>query len=135
MKGTIKSRRQFREVYDHGRRAFGPHVVVFALTPASTSSPRSAPQQASGVGPDEGADAVRVGIVASRKVGGAVRRSRAKRVLRAAWRPLLSYLPAGSRVVLVARRSLVDENVRSTALRDELAGLLARIGLLEESPT
>lgn len=44
----------------------------------------------------------RLAVVASRKVGGAVQRNRARRILRAAWREVSS-LAAGRDAVLVAR--------------------------------
>lgn len=44
--------------------------------------------------------------VASRKVGGAVERNRAKRILRAAWREMASEMSGAIDVVLVARESI-----------------------------
>lgn len=113
MKGTIKSRRDFQRIYDSGRRAVGPHLVVFALL------------EGAGGPADE-----TVGVVASRKVGGAVARARAKRVLRAAHREVQPRLPQGWRIILVARRALITDGVRSHELLPELEGLLERIGCL-----
>ena len=142
MKGTIKRRRDFQAVYEHGQRAFGEHVVVFGLRTATGTTTDSAtdsaadptlttphlPTGATGnVGP-------RVGIVASRKVGNAVRRNRAKRVLRAAPQPLRPYLPAESWLVLVARSSLAQPDVRSQQIERELSELLVRLELLEDDP-
>jgi ribonuclease P protein component len=122
VKGTIKRRRDFEAVYDRGQRAFGDHVVVFALRPEATAAPID----------DGNLPPTRLGIVASRKVGGAVRRSRAKRVLRAAIRPLLAYVPRGSWLVLVARRGLAEPAVRSHDVQRELRELLVRLELLED---
>lgn len=116
MKGTLKSRRAFTHIYDHGRRAVGAHVVVFALPDAQ----------------DLGEVGGAVGIVASRKVGHSPDRSRAKRVLRAALRQIRSRQPLRGHLILVARRALISDRVRTPQLEAELQGLLARAGVFPE---
>lgn len=116
MKGTIKAKREFDAVYEHGRRAHGPHVVLFLL-------PREKGREILG---DRFVDETRTGVVASRRVGNAVARNRAKRVLRAALRDVNDLLPVSSRVVLVARRSLVRDGARSPEMANELRELFER---------
>ena len=62
----IRRRGEFQRVFDAGRRAHGRYLTIIAA-PAS--------------GPDS-----RIGIVASKKLGGAVVRNRAKRLIREVFR-------------------------------------------------
>ena len=51
-------------------------------------------------------DRVRVGVAASRRVGGAVKRARARRLIREAVRPRLGKIRGGWDLVFIARASL-----------------------------
>jgi len=88
MRPTLRRAWEFELVYTQGRKLTNPLLVSFYL------------QQA----PDS-----RVAYVASRKVGGAVQRNRAKRLLRAAFAAMLRASPdaAPGWVVLVARRGIL----------------------------
>lgn len=94
------------------RQQAGDHVVIHVR---ATDGPATA----------------RVAVVASRKVGKAVARNRAKRVLReaarhVAWRP-------GVDVVLVARQSCAT--ARMPQVLDEVTQLAARLDALEPLAT
>jgi ribonuclease P protein component len=65
-----------------------------------------------------------VAFVAGRRVGGAVVRNRARRILRAAWRELASGVRDGYDIVLVARDTI--RGARSHELIAEVDGLLVR---------
>jgi ribonuclease P protein component len=60
-----------------------------------------------------------VSVVASRKVGNAVKRNRAKRILRSAWRESTGSAPTGIDVVLVAR-----EGIRGMRTQDLVAEMI-----------
>lgn len=64
-----------------------------------------------------------VAFVAGRRIGGAVVRNRARRILRAAWRELAGRVEGGTDVVLVARSAIAG--ARTHELVSEVEGLLA----------
>lgn len=51
---------------------------------------------------------VRVGVAAGKAVGAAVKRNRAKRLMREAMRPLISSIPSGWDLILIARPKLAS---------------------------
>lgn len=63
-------------------------------------------------------------FVAGRRVGGAVHRNRARRILRAAWRELAPRVDQGRDFVLVARAAI--RGARSDELVAEVERLLSR---------
>ena len=76
----------------------------------------------------------RVGVTAGRSVGGAVRRNKAKRLLREAMRPLLRDLLPGWDLILIARPVLLSKSLQD--IRQVLTSLLHRaqvIPLFNES--
>jgi ribonuclease P protein component len=93
----LKTRRDFLRVAAARRKRVRPGLIVQAARRAS-SPPRPAAH--------DGPDGVRVGFTASRKVGNAVARNRARRRLRAAAAEVLPALgEAGTDYVLVARKA------------------------------
>lgn len=116
MKGTLKRKTQFQRVYTKGAKAVGHHMVAFALPAAAEDAE------------------VLVGVVASRKVGKAHRRNKAKRRLRACFQGMRAHVEPGAWVVLVARASLAEPRVAPEGLREEMQRLLARLGILENHP-
>jgi ribonuclease P protein component len=72
--------------------------------------------------------ALRLGVVASRKVGGAVQRARAKRRLREVFRLHRPRMSGEADVVLVARAAILTASWEEVGA--ELRRLAARAGLL-----
>lgn len=71
---------------------------------------------------------LRVGVTAGKTVGLAVRRNRAKRLLRAAMQSLVPDLQPGTDILLIARQPLTESTFDQTRL--VLQSLLRRAGLL-----
>ena len=89
---------QFRLVYEAGKKVNGKHTVLFYH---ETGGPESAPL---------------IGVVASKRVGGAVERTRAKRLLREAVRDTANRLTRRDLwVVLVAKKSILGCSSRDVA--------------------
>ncbi|RLC64996.1 MAG: ribonuclease P protein component [Chloroflexi bacterium] len=109
MEQRIRLRRtgDVRRVYDEGRSWVHPLLVLIAR-------------------PNE-LDFSRVGVTASRKVGGAVARNRAKRLLREAARRLYPQFGAGWDVMLIARPRICE--VKEPDVEEALALLLKQAGL------
>jgi ribonuclease P protein component len=82
----IRQRADFQHVYDRGRKHQGRYMIVFTL-------------------PRDGRP-TRLGIAATRKMGIAVERNRAKRRVRELFRHYPA--PAGFDIVVVPRRPLVS---------------------------
>ena len=71
---------------------------------------------------------LRVGITTSKKTGNAVKRSRSRRVIRAAYRQVYPKLKPGYDLVLVARGK--TPFVKSTQVQEALEQQLEKAGLL-----
>ncbi|MFP4147882.1 MAG: ribonuclease P protein component [Nitriliruptoraceae bacterium] len=104
--GTIRSGRDIARVVRSPKQRAGRLLVLHA-------APR---------GDDEPA---RVAVIASRRVGGAVQRNRAKRLLREAVRHVA--LPTGVDIVLIARRACAESGF--AAVHEELDRLVRSAGV------
>jgi ribonuclease P protein component len=71
----------------------------------------------------------RVAVVAARRVGGAVERNRARRILREAWKQVSVQVSGGSDAVLVAR-----EAIRGAKTQDLVAEMRQLLGRGEGAP-
>jgi ribonuclease P protein component len=105
---------EFERVYRQGRSKANRHLVLYAFPREEDGSP---------TGDDEGP---RLGLSVSRRVGGAVDRTKVKRVLREAFWSEAERLPAGSDYVVVARPDSRDlaEREGMPGVRTALAELV-----------
>jgi ribonuclease P protein component len=76
-------------------------------------------------------DPIQVGIIAGRSVGKAVQRNHAKRMLREALRTLLPQLESGWKIILIARRPIL--NAELAELQDTLNQLFKKVKLINNN--
>ena len=73
----------------------------------------------------------RVGVAAGKRVGDAVKRNRAKRLMRSAARDLHPQIHAGWDLIIIARTPIIQ--VKMPQVRDALQQLLQRAGLFADA--
>lgn len=100
----IRRRPDFQQVYDRGFKIGGRYSTVFLLPHAAGSAPS------------------RLGIAATKKLGGAVVRNRAKRLIREVFRR--NKIAPGFDVVVIPKRSLLDATL--TVLEADYRDLVER---------
>ena len=108
---TLKLNKEFKTLYYHGRSAVDPLVIVYAR------------RNRLGV--------TRTGITTGKKLGGAVQRSRCRRIIRAAYDEVKADIPAGWDLVFVARVKTVY--AKSTDIVPALRRALAEVGVLPQA--
>lgn len=110
---VIKKNKSFRIVYRHGKSWANRLVVLYVL-----------PQ------PKKIADQRRIGFVTGKKIGGAVVRNRAKRLMKESYRLLQNRLVDGVDMILVGRSSLAHSNFQ--AVEKALIDLFNRAHLFKK---
>lgn len=98
----IKENRDFRRLYAKGKSLVSPYVVVYYMKNRKGN--------------------LRLGITAGKKIGSAVARNRAKRLIRAAFRNCSAEISPGFDFIIVARTRILS--VKSTAVEVSLKKLL-----------
>jgi ribonuclease P protein component len=106
----IKENRDFRRAYAKGKALVSPYAVVYVLKNRFGS--------------------IRLGITTGKKIGNAVKRNRAKRVIRAAFEPIVPHIDEGYDFVIVARTRIL--NVKSQVVSKAIYELLRSADLCEE---
>ena len=104
---TLNRNWQYNRVYGRGKSYVHPHLVLY-VAKNRTGAPR-------------------IGLTATKKVGHAVQRNRARRIMREALREHLSPNCGGYDIILVARAR--TPQLISTELSKTLGKLFARAGL------
>ena len=109
---VIKENHMFSKVFKKGRYASNNYVTVYALKNYNKNA------------------ATKLGISVSPKNGCAVRRNRAKRVIREAFAGLYGRLPGGYLIVIAGRKPCFDRTNKMGAALEHIESALVRLGLL-----
>ena len=107
---TLKENWEFRRLYNKGKSAVGPAVVVYCKKSKNEQN--------------------RLGVTVSTKLGGAVVRNRARRRLREVYRLASPHLKKGYDFVLVARSKAVDGSF--SAMQENFERLCKKLGVWED---
>ena len=107
---TIKSNCDFRRTYGKGKSFQAPALVSYVL------------KNRAGI--------CRIGITTSKKIGNAVERNRARRVIRAAYQSLESQVSGNYDIIFVARTK--TKYIKSTSLETIMLSQLKQAGVINE---
>ena len=118
---AIKEHHLYNKTYRSSRRFFGKYVCIYVLKDTHARFlQKSHPQRVI---------VNRFGISVSKKIGTAVKRNRAKRVIRAAYAPLEDKLYKGFLIVVSAKPEI--EGAKSTEVQNEMRYAFKRLEMLE----
>ncbi|WP_437817883.1 ribonuclease P protein component [Sorangium sp. So ce1078] len=124
----IRKRADFVRIQNGGHRVTTRHLLLLVAAPTGAAArgrtPRGA-EDCAAPAPDPVPGTPRLGLVASRKVGGAVARNRAKRLLREAFRRFPELFPERVDIVVILRTG-----AGSLGLDDVLAELRSVVQVL-----
>ncbi len=114
---AIKENHLYNKTYQRGKRSVGKYVAVYVLKDLKAHKLMLANPEKKYVN--------RLGIAVSKKVGNAVKRNRAKRIIRAGYRSIEDELRTGFLVVISARAAICD--AKSTDIECELRHAFERL--------
>ena len=111
---TLKTNSDFRRAYARGKSYTNPALVMYVRKNRAGSC--------------------RIGITASKKIGNAVQRNRARRVIREAFRQIKLPLKSGFDIVFVARTKTVFK--KSTEIYNIMLSMMQQAGVfVNEEPS
>ena len=122
---AIKEHHLYNKTYKSGKHFFGRYVCVYVLKDLHAKRLcREHPQKIY---------VNRLGLSVTKKVGGAVKRSRAKRVIRAGYSCVQKDLKTGFLIVISARPEILGQ--KSTAVAKELRYAFSKLDMFKENET
>ena len=122
---TLKEHHLYNKTFQKGKRYFGKYAAVFVLRDLAAYRLMCENPQKKYYN--------RFGLSVGKKVGGAVQRNRAKRILRAGYRAIEPELKTGFLIVISPREELVK--AKSTDVERELRIAFQKLGLFRAELT
>ena len=116
---AIKEHHLYNKAYRKGKSYVGKLVAVYVLKDYKAERLKKENPQKKYVN--------RVGLSVSKKLGGAVARNRAKRLIRAGFYPMRDEISAGYLIVIGARTAILDK--KSKDVEKELETAFKTLGL------
>ena len=120
---AIKEHHLYNKAYKKGRSYIGKLVTVYVLRDFTAEKLKNANPEKKYVN--------RVGLAVSKKLGGAVARNRAKRLIRAGYDVVKPNVRTGNLIVIGARGAILGK--KSTQVAVELETAFKALGLYENS--
>ena len=119
---AIREHHLYNKSFQKGKRQVGKYVAIYVLRDLAAKRIMNAHPDKKYVN--------RLGLSVSKKIGGAVKRNRAKRVIRAAYDSLKDELYTGNLIVISPRTALLD--AKSTQVAAELRSAFSQLGLMKQ---
>ena len=118
---AIRENHLYSKAYRQGKRAVEKHVAVYVLRDFAAQRLKKENPQKVFVN--------RLGLTVSKKIGGAVQRNRAKRIIRAAYDTKRDGLKTGFLIVISAREAI--NGAKSTDVERDLQFAFSKLGMLK----
>ncbi len=120
---AIKEHHLYNKTFAKGKRSVGRYTAVYVLRDFSAERLRKQHPQKVYVN--------RLGLSVSKKIGGAVERNRAKRLLRAGYDTVKNELKTGNLIVISPRNAILT--VKSTDVAAELRDAFDKLGMIKNA--
>ena len=119
---AIKENHLYNKAYRRGKKSIGKYTAVYVLRDLKAHKVMLTNPEKKYLN--------RLGIAVSKKIGNAVTRNRAKRIIRAAYRSVEAELSVGFLVVISAKSDIVG--VKSTDVEQELREAFSRLDMYKK---
>lgn len=106
---TVKENREFKRIYRKGKSIISPELITYVIKNRTKD--------------------VKYGITASKKIGSAVERNRARRVIREAYYNLSDSITNGYNIIFIARTKTIK--LKSTDIKEKMQTHLKELGILK----
>ncbi len=120
---AIKEHHLYNKAFTKGKRFVGKYAAVYVLKDFTAERLKKQNPQKVYVN--------RLGLSVSKKIGGAVERNRAKRLLRVGFDSVKDELKTGNLIVISPRTAILS--VKSTEVCDELRTAFGKLGMLKSA--